>query len=39
MHRYNETKDVAQALLGQLARLRNAIVRDLYEDFGLSLTD
>jgi len=39
LHQYNEAKDLAQALLGQLAILEGCTTRELYPKFGLSLTD
>ncbi len=39
LHRYNEAKDVAQALLGKLAQLTGTTTRDLYPNFNLSYDD
>ncbi len=39
LHRYNEAKDVAQALVGKLAQLTGTTTRDLYPNFGLSFDD
>ena len=39
LHRYNEAKDTAQALLGKLAHLTGTTTRDLYPNFNLSLED
>lgn len=39
LHRYNEAKDVAQALLGKLAQLTGTTTRDLYPNFNLSFDD
>jgi len=36
MHKYNETKDIAQEILGNLALYRNISIRELYEDLGIS---
>lgn len=39
LHRYNEAKDIAQALLGRLAQLTGKTTKDLYPDFNLSIED
>lgn len=39
LHRYNEAKDVAQALMGRLAQLSGCTTRELYPQFNLSLED
>lgn len=39
LHRYNEAKDMAQALIGKLAQLTGKTTKDLYPDFNLSLDD
>lgn len=39
LHRYNEAKDVAQALLGNLAQLTGTTTRELYPNFNLSIDD
>lgn len=39
LHDYNEAKDAGQALLGQLAHLEGCTIKDMYEEFGLSLND
>lgn len=39
LHRYNEVKDVAQALLGNLAQLTGRTTKDLYPNFNLSFED
>lgn len=39
LHRYNETKDVGQALLGRLAQLTGCTTKDLYPQYGLSLDE
>lgn len=39
LHRYNEAKDMAQALMGRLAQLTGKTTKDLYPDFNLSLED
>lgn len=39
LHRYNEAKDMAQALLGKLAQLTGTTTRNLYPNFGLSVDD
>ena len=39
LHEYNDSKDVAQSLLGQLALIEGCCVRDLYPQFGLTLDD
>ncbi|CAN0390402.1 unnamed protein product [Lampetra fluviatilis] len=39
LHDYNELKDAAQSLLGQLAVLRGITTRDLYGNYGLDVED
>uniref|UniRef100_A0AAY4AB47 DNA repair protein SWI5 homolog n=2 Tax=Denticeps clupeoides TaxID=299321 RepID=A0AAY4AB47_9TELE len=39
LHEYNDIKDIAQTLLGQLATLRGVTTRDLYGRYGLELDD
>lgn len=39
LHRYNEAKDIAQALIGKLAQITGKTTKDLYPDFNLSLED
>lgn len=39
IHKYNETKDIAQELLGRIALVKNKMVKDLYEDLGISDDD
>lgn len=39
LHRYNEAKDMAQALMGKLAQLTGTTTRNLYPNFGLSFDD
>ena len=39
LHRYNEAKDLAQALIGKLAQLTGTTTRSLYSKFGLSFDD
>lgn len=39
LHKYNEVKDVAQALLGHLALLRQTTTKSLYREFDLDLSD
>lgn len=39
LHRYNEAKDMAQALMGKLAQLSGTTTRNLYPNFGLSFDD
>jgi hypothetical protein len=39
LHGYNEAKDVAQMLLGQLAEQEGCRTSDLYPRYGLELTD
>lgn len=39
LHRYNEAKDTAQALIGRLAQLSGTTTRDLYPKFDLSIDD
>ena len=36
LHRYNEVKDAAQALLGRLAAMRGTTTAELYEEFGIA---
>jgi hypothetical protein len=36
IHKYNETKDTAQYLLGYIANFKNKQVKVLYEEFGIS---
>ncbi|XP_063067453.1 DNA repair protein SWI5 homolog [Engraulis encrasicolus] len=39
LHEYNDIKDAAQTLLGQLARVRGVTTAELYSQFGLELED
>jgi hypothetical protein len=39
LHRYNEAKDLAQALLGKLAVVRGTTTRELYPEFDLLIDD
>ena len=39
LHRYNEAKDKAQALIGRLAQLSGITTKDLYPKFDLSFDD
>ncbi|PJF16569.1 hypothetical protein PSACC_03571 [Paramicrosporidium saccamoebae] len=39
LHKYNEYKDLAQALIGRLAVLEGCITRELYPRFDLELDD
>lgn len=39
LHRYNEAKDMAQALIGKLAQLTGTTTINLYPNFGLSFDD
>lgn len=39
LHKYNELKDQAQALLGKLAQLTGSTTRDLYPQFDLDFDD
>ena len=39
LHRYNEAKDMAQALMGNLAQLTGTTTRNLYPNFDLSFDD
>lgn len=39
LHRYNEAKDITQALIGKLAQITGKTTKDLYPDFNLSLED
>lgn len=39
LHRYNEIKDVVQAMLGKLAVIRGCTTAQLYPQFGLSRDD
>ena len=39
LHKYNEIKDVAQALIGMIAESRGVRVRDCQQEFGLGDKD
>ena len=39
LHRYNEAKDTAQALIGRLAQLTGTTTKELYPSFNLSIDD
>ncbi|OON18650.1 PHD-finger, partial [Opisthorchis viverrini] len=39
MHAYNEAKDACLQLFGRLAHVKGCLVRDLYKEYGLDLTD
>ncbi|MBE7180378.1 MAG: hypothetical protein INR71_04055 [Terriglobus roseus] len=39
MHRYNEIRDTALGLMGMLADQRGVRLRDVQEDFGMSVND
>lgn len=39
LHRYNEAKDTAQALIGKLAQLTGTTTKELYPKFNLSVED
>jgi hypothetical protein len=39
LHRYNEAKDMAQALMGKLAQLAGTTTRNLYPNFDLCFDD
>ena len=39
LHQYNEVKDLAQALIGQLANIEGCTTRELYPRFGLNIDD
>ncbi|XP_013775580.1 DNA repair protein SWI5 homolog [Limulus polyphemus] len=39
LHEYNEIKDAAQCVLGQLASLDGATVKELHERYGLTMDD
>jgi len=39
LHDYNELKDTAQMLMGQLAVIEGGLTRDLYKRYGLELED
>lgn len=36
LHNYNETKDIAQEILGYLATVKNLSVKQLYEELNIS---
>ncbi len=36
LHKYNETKDIAQGLLGYIATNKNKKIKELYEDYNIS---
>jgi hypothetical protein len=39
LHRYNETKDVAQELIGRVASVQGQTVKAMYPKYGLEETD
>ncbi|KZT01142.1 uncharacterized protein LAESUDRAFT_707840 [Laetiporus sulphureus 93-53] len=39
LHRYNETKDAAQILMGRLASHRQSTIRQIHEEYGLADDD
>ncbi|KIJ53943.1 hypothetical protein M422DRAFT_24941 [Sphaerobolus stellatus SS14] len=39
LHRYNEAKDATQLLIGKLAAIRQATVKELHEEYGLTKDD
>ena len=39
LHEYNEIKDVAQQLMGTLNQMRGSLTKELYQEFGLELSD
>ncbi|KIP02909.1 hypothetical protein PHLGIDRAFT_122044 [Phlebiopsis gigantea 11061_1 CR5-6] len=39
LHRYNESKDAAQILMGRLAAHRGATIRQLHNEYGLTDRD
>jgi hypothetical protein len=39
LHRYNEQKDIGQALLGHLAELRKCKVQAMYDDYNINEDD
>ncbi|KAI0652658.1 Swi5-domain-containing protein [Trametes meyenii] len=39
LHRYNEAKDATQILIGKLAAYRQATIRQVHNDFGLTDED
>ncbi|KAF8529553.1 DNA repair protein [Hysterangium stoloniferum] len=39
LHQYNEAKDATQLLIGKLAAIRQVTVRELHEDYGLTIDD
>ncbi|KAB8295793.1 hypothetical protein EYC80_008616 [Monilinia laxa] len=39
LHDYNDIKDLGQALMGTIAENRGVRMRDLYEEFGVDITD
>ena len=39
MHAYNEAKDIAQALFGEISKVRGCTVRDVHEEYGLDIED
>lgn len=39
LHKYNETKDACQFLLGKLAEIEGTTVKELYPRFDLEIND
>ncbi|PIL31210.1 hypothetical protein GSI_05908 [Ganoderma sinense ZZ0214-1] len=39
LHRYNETKDATQILIGKLTTYRQTTIRKMHEDYGLTDDD
>eukprot|EP01083_Nonionella_stella_P168222 567335_1 len=39
LHQYNEIKDIAQKLMGTMNEIKGTTTKELYESFGLNLTD
>lgn len=39
LHRYNETKDAAQLVMGRLAELEGVTIKEIHEKYGVPVTD
>jgi hypothetical protein len=39
LHDYNDLKDVGQTLLGKLAEMEGATIREMYNTYGLNTDD
>ncbi|KAI0778956.1 DNA repair protein [Trametes elegans] len=39
LHRYNEAKDATQILIGKLAAYRQTTIRQVHNDYGLTVAD